>query len=175
MNDINKQFETINEILDRIDVKQKEINEKLDELIAALHEYDDENIYKGYDEPNDALKEAAAQYNEELNKEYGESSFEAFKFTNEYLLSLGVEEAERRMDIIGQNGNEGLHYTDVDENEFDDYGERKVVVKDKDKSNNPAKHTGVDKKRNNELPDFKHTPPPPPKPKRRYYKPKNNK
>lgn len=33
---------------------------------------------------------------------------------------------EERMDIIGQNGNEGLHYgtTDEDENEFDDYGQR---------------------------------------------------
>jgi hypothetical protein len=35
-------------------------------------------------------------------------------------------EAEKRMDIIGQNGNEGLHYraTDEDAAEFDDYGKR---------------------------------------------------
>ena len=35
-------------------------------------------------------------------------------------------EAEKRMDIIGQNGNDGLHYraTDEDEAEFDDYGKR---------------------------------------------------
>ena len=84
MENINKQFETINEILDRIDVKQKEINEKLDELIAALHEYDDENIYKGYDEPNVALLKAAGLYNE--------------------------AEANKRMDVIGQNGNTGEHY-----------------------------------------------------------------
>ena len=45
------------------------------------------------------------------------------------------------MNIIGQNGNEGTHYTDVDENEFDDYGMRV----DKDKSNNPAKRTGESK------------------------------
>jgi hypothetical protein len=99
--------ETPNEI---IIGKLNRIEAKLDAVIKAMHEYDDDNIYKGYDEPNDALKEAAAQYNEELNKEYGESSFEAFQFTNEYLLSLGVEEAERRMDIIGQNGNTGEHY-----------------------------------------------------------------
>lgn len=38
---------------------------------------------------------------------------------------------EKRMDIIGQNGNEGLHYraTDEDESEFDDYGMR--IAKDK--------------------------------------------
>jgi len=35
-------------------------------------------------------------------------------------------ESERRMDIIGQNGNDGLHYraTEEDEAEFDDYGMR---------------------------------------------------
>jgi hypothetical protein len=35
-------------------------------------------------------------------------------------------EAEKRMDIIGQNGNDGLHYraTEEDEAEFDDYGKR---------------------------------------------------
>jgi hypothetical protein len=99
MENINKQFETINEILDRIDVKQKEINEKLDELIKALHEYDDDQL--DWPEPNDALKKAAGLYNEELNKEYGESSFEAFQ---------DETELNKRMDIIGQNGNEGSHY-----------------------------------------------------------------
>jgi hypothetical protein len=38
----------------------------------------------------------------------------------------GLDFDEKRMDIIGQNGNEGLHYraTDEDEAEFDDYGMR---------------------------------------------------
>ncbi len=65
--------------------KLNRIEAKLDAVIKALHEYDG-------------------------NNEYGESSFEAFQLTNEYLSSLGVEEAERRMDIIGQNGNTGEHY-----------------------------------------------------------------
>ena len=41
----------------------------------------------------------------------------------------GLEFDERRMDIIGQNGNEGLHYraTQEDEDEFDDYGARIVT------------------------------------------------
>jgi hypothetical protein len=36
------------------------------------------------------------------------------------------DESDKRMDIIGQNGNEGLHYraTEEDEAEFDDYGMR---------------------------------------------------
>lgn len=59
---------------------------------------------------------------------------------------------ERRMDIIGQNGNDGLHYGlatdedieecqlndrphfDWDETEFDDYGMRKIKPKKMDKS-----------------------------------------
>lgn len=36
-------------------------------------------------------------------------------------MNNGQDIDEERMDIIGQNGNEGLHY---DENEFDDYGKR---------------------------------------------------
>ena len=135
MNDINKQFEIINEILDRIDAKQKEINDKLDELIAALHEYDDANI-------------------EDVNEGYGESSFEAFKFTNEYISSFDVDGAERRMDIIGQNGNEGLHYDShhVTNEEADENANKIRVGKD-----NNTQDKRVDKKKS----------------KRKYYKPKN--
>jgi hypothetical protein len=53
MNEINEQLKAINVHLSIIDSKTQLINAKLDELIAALHEYDDES--------------------------YGESSFEAFK------------------------------------------------------------------------------------------------
>lgn len=130
----NKIFESLDRIDDallNIDVKVKAIHEKLDELIKALHEYDDDQLE--WPEPNDALKEAAFQYNEKVLNE--------------------------RMDIIGQNGNTGEHYEALlskmtqdnqdmglyDVDEFDDYGKR--VGKDKDKSNNPAKPVG-EKKRN---------------------------
>jgi Fe-S-cluster formation regulator IscX/YfhJ len=173
MNELNNKLDGLSELVTRIDAKVLEINTKLEELITALHEYDDDQLHceysglpsvKAYDEPlqGPCSKHDAEQWNEE------------------------------RMDIIGQNGNEGSHYVsneeaDEDAATFNDYGMR--VVKDKDKSNNSANtrveekliggygvpnnvKTGVDKKRNNELPNFKHTPPPP-KPKRRYYKPKN--
>jgi len=71
--------------------------------------------------------------------------------------SWNEEETNKRMDIIGQNGNEGSHYVtneEADEDAFDDYGMR--VVKDRD-NDTQAKHTVGDKKRN----------------KRKYYKPKN--
>ena len=80
MENINKQFETINEILDRIDVKQKEINDKLDELIKALHEYDDDQIQH-------------CEYS-------GLPSVMAYDETA----------ANERMNVIGQNGNTGEHY-----------------------------------------------------------------
>ena len=86
MNEINEQLKAINVHLSIIDSKTQLINARLDELIAALHEYDDES--------------------------YGESSFEAFKLTNDYISSLNVDGAERRIDIIGQNGNTGEHYDD---------------------------------------------------------------
>ena len=85
MNEINEQLKGISELVTRIDAKVLEITTKLDELIAALHEYDG-------------------------NDEYGESSFEAFQLTNDYISSFNVDGAERRMDIIGQNGNTGEHY-----------------------------------------------------------------
>jgi hypothetical protein len=131
---------------DRIIETLTRIETKLDAVIKAMHEYDG-------------------------NDEYGESSFEAFMDSKNDILNWNVdgaerippcvghdkaswdeEEAERRMDIIGQNGNEGLHYDDV-ENEFDDYGMR--VVKDK---NNDTQDKRVGEKKRN---------------KRKYYKPKN--
>ena len=101
MNEINEQLKAINVHLSIIDTKTQLINARLDELIKALHEYDDES--------------------------YGESSFEAFQLTNDYISSFNVDVAERRMDIIGQNGNTGEHY------------ENEII-------NNPAT-TNVDKKK----------------------------
>jgi len=142
--------ETTNEI---IIGKLNRIEAKLDNVIKALHDYDG-------------------------NDEYGESSFEAFQLTNEYLSSLNEKEAERippcvghdkaswddeeaankRMDIIGQNGNEGSHYVtneEADEDaKFNDYGMRVV---DRDKDNNTQDNKRVGEKKN----------------KRKYYKPKN--
>jgi hypothetical protein len=111
MKQLNDKLDGLSELVTRIDAKILDINTKLDELITALHEYDDENIYSGYDEPNVALLKAAGLYNE--------------------------AEANKRMDIIGQNGNEGSHYVtneEADEDAFSDYGMRiaKKVMSDKD-------------------------------------------
>jgi hypothetical protein len=53
-----------------------------------------------------------------------ESNIDAVEEMRKYAEEEMVKEAERRMDIIGQNGNEGLHYraTQEDEDEFSNDG-----------------------------------------------------
>ena len=119
MKEINERLNDISELIDRVDAKVFEINNKLDELIKALHEYDDDG--------------------------YGESSFEAFQDTKNDILSWDVDGAERRMDIIGQNGNEGLHYDShhVTNEEADEDANNNTQGKGKDKD----KRTGGNKKK----------------------------
>jgi hypothetical protein len=110
MKQINDKLDGLSELITRIDAKILDINTKLDELIKALHEYDDD-LSTFEDEP---LQGPCSKHDE--------ASWD-----------------EERMDIIGQNGNEGIHYVtneeaDEDAATFNDYGMR--VVKDKDKSNN---------------------------------------
>jgi arabinogalactan endo-1,4-beta-galactosidase len=111
------------------------IETKLDEVIAALHAYDGDE----WDEPNDALKEAAEQYNKLVAPCRGHDA-----------ASWDEEEANKRMDIIGQNGNEGSHYVtneEADEDAFNDYGMR-VVNGDSDKgTQDKNKRTGGNKKK----------------------------
>ena len=91
------------------------IEAKLDAVIKAMHEYDD--------------------------SEYGESSFEAFMDTKiepcrgHDAASWDEEEMERRMDIIGQNGNEGLHYDMGVDDDTQDKGKHVVGKKGKRKFN----------------------------------------
>ena len=105
MNEINEQLKGISELVTRIDAKVLEITTKLDELIKALHEYDDENIQH-------------CEYS-------GLPSVKAYDEKN--IMMWDVDGAERRMDIIGQNGNTGEHY------------ENEII-------NNPA-NTNVEKKK----------------------------
>ena len=132
MKEINERLNDISELIDRVDAKVLDINTKLDELIKALHAYDDDG--------------------------YGESSFEAFQDTKNDILSWDVDGAERRMDIIGQNGNEGLHYDShhVTNEEADEDANNNTQDKDKNKRTGENKNN-VGVKKN----------------KRKYNKPKN--
>jgi hypothetical protein len=125
MKQINDKLDGLSELVTRIDAKILDINTKLDELIKALHEYDDDQLHCEYS----GLPSVMAYDNEKD------------------ILSWDVDGAERRMDIIGQNGNEGLHY--------DSHHVTNEEADDDAKSNNiQTKHVG-EKKRN-----------------KRYYKPK---
>ena len=113
------------------------IEAKLDAVIAALHEYD--------------------------NDGYGESSFEAFMDDE--------EAANKRMDIIGQNGNEGSHYVtneeaDEDAATFNDYGMR--VVKDNDNNIQDKRTVGEKDKHVGKKKRDKWVSPYPPNPKRKF-------
>ena len=105
------------------------IEAKLDEVIAALHAYDDDQLHCEYS----GLPSVKAYEDEPRGgpcSKHDEASWD-----------------EERMDIIGQNGNEGTHY--VSNEEADD---------DARSNNNSANDVG-EKKRN----------------KRKYYKPKQTK
>jgi hypothetical protein len=93
-----------------------------------------ENSFKNW------ITQRAEEYNETDAEELKEK-LEAWKFEEDYTGQFedwknetpSIEDDEdasnKRMDIIGQNGNEGLHYraTEEDEAEFDDYGARIVT------------------------------------------------
>jgi hypothetical protein len=64
MNELNNKLDGLSELVTRIDAKILDINTKLDELIKALHEYDDDQLHceysglpsvKAYDNEKDIL------------------------------------------------------------------------------------------------------------------------
>jgi hypothetical protein len=98
------------------------IETKLDEVIAALHAYDDNELHCEYS----GLPSVKAYEKVAPCRGHNKASWD------------DEEEANKRMDIIGQNGNEGSHYVtneEADEDaKFNDYGMR-VVDRDKDNNN----------------------------------------
>jgi hypothetical protein len=125
--------------IDHSDLSLDEVMDAFQTLIIGLGYH--ENSFKNW------VIDRANEYNE-TDAEDLKEKLEAWKFEdddivlrNRYLKDSegyesldelendffgGLDIDEKRMDIIGQNGNEGLHYraTDEDEAEFDDYGMR---------------------------------------------------
>ena len=127
--------------IDHSDLSLDEVMDAFQTLIIGMGYH--ENSFKNW------VIERANEYNE-TDAEDLKQKLEAWKFDEEsddivlrhrYLKDSegyeshdelendffgGLDIDEKRMDIIGQNGNEGLHYraTDEDEAEFDDYGKR---------------------------------------------------
>ena len=132
--------------VDHSDMDLDEVMDALQTLIIGLGYH--ENSFKNW------VIDRADEYRETDVEELKEK-LEAWKFDDESFEELENDffgsydaEAEKRMDIIGQNGNDGLHYRATkededefsnedykgqfedwknetpDENEFDDYGQR---------------------------------------------------
>jgi hypothetical protein len=121
--------------VDHSDMDLDEVMDVFQTLLIGMGYH--ENSFKNW------VIDRAQEYNE-TDAEDLKEKLEAWKFDDEsddIVFRHGYEnreelendffgsydaEAEKRMDIIGQNGNDGLHYraTEEDESEFDDYGKR---------------------------------------------------
>jgi len=116
--------------VDNSDLTLDEVMDAFQTLIIGMGYH--ENSFKKW------VIERAEEYNETDAEELKEK-LEAWKFEDEDYsgqfedwknetptIENDEDASNKRMDIIGQNGNEGLHYraTDEDEAEFDDYGMR---------------------------------------------------
>lgn len=113
----------------KVSVELNHSDTDIDELMDAFH-----TLIVGLGYHDSAWKQwivdRADEYKEEELenvRDMGmyEPSPELRRAAEEYVKHLSEEDiAEKRMDIIGQNGNEGLHYDiDTDESEYDDYGQ----------------------------------------------------
>ena len=113
--------------VDHSDLSLDEVMDAFQTLIIGMGYH--ENSFKKW------VIERAEEYNETDAEELKEK-LEAWKFEEDYNGQFGdwknetpsieddEDESNKRMDIIGQNGNEGLHYraTDEDESEFSNDG-----------------------------------------------------
>jgi hypothetical protein len=118
--------------VDHSDLSLDEVMDVFQTLIIGMGYH--ENSFKNW------VIERAQEYNE-TDAEDLKEKLEAWKFEDDNIVLRhqyenreelendffgSYDDSEKRMDIIGQNGNEGLHYraTEEDEAEFDDYGQR---------------------------------------------------
>jgi hypothetical protein len=118
--------------VDHSDLSLDEVMDVFQTLIIGMGYH--ENSFKNW------VIDRAQEYNE-TDAEDLKEKLEAWKFEDDNIVLRhqyenreelendffgSYDDSEKRMDIIGQNGNEGLHYraTEEDEAEFDDYGKR---------------------------------------------------
>ena len=99
-----------NWVIERADEYRETDAEELKEKLSEWRSEDVKDIVF-HNKVKDAIKNGLAKVNEEEDEFFGK---------------WDEGTANKRMDVIGQNGNDGLHYraTEEDEDEFDDYGQR---------------------------------------------------
>jgi len=106
-----------NWVIERADEYRETDAEELKEKLSEWRNEDVEDAVF-HSKVKQSVKDAIARYNKD-----SEGYEDQEKLEDEFFGKYDYE-AEKRMDIIGQNGNDGLHYGIDDEDEFDDYGER---------------------------------------------------
>ena len=105
----SKEFEEM--MLSKIDtsMEQEKIN-------LAGQVFNDENPPEDEDDEEDHIED---DYNEEEEEDLDDDAEEDSEEWDE-------DESNKRMDIIGQNGNDGLHYDQEDEEDESEYDEEEV-------------------------------------------------
>jgi hypothetical protein len=117
-----------NWVIERADEYRETDAEDLKEKLEAWKFEDDDNDlrhrYLKDSEGYESLDELENDFFGTHDSEGYESNIDAEAEMRKYAEEEMEKEAEKRMDIIGQNGNEGLHYraTDEDESEFSNDG-----------------------------------------------------
>ena len=112
--------------VDHSDLSLDEVMDAFQTLIIGMGYH--ENSFKNWViERADEYRETDAEDLKEQLTEWQTDELADVVFHNK--VKWDENQANERMDVIGQNGNEGLHYraTDEDEAEFDDYGARIVT------------------------------------------------
>ena len=107
-----------NWVIEKADEYRETDAEELTEKLSEWKNEDVEDVVF-HSKVKESVKDAMARYAKDSE------GYESDEFENDFFGNYDSE-AEKRMDIIGQNGNDGLHYraTEEDEEEFDDYGKR---------------------------------------------------
>jgi len=98
--------------IDHSDLNVDEVMDAFQTLIVGM----------GYslDSWKEWIMETAAEYQEEEDEKWNDVKASMEQDEQRYEnLRHSTDEAEKRMDIIGQNGNDGLHYGIDDEDEFE--------------------------------------------------------
>jgi len=98
--------------IDHSDLSVDEVMDAFQTLIVGM----------GYslDSWKEWIMETAAEYQEEEDEKWNDVKASMEQDEQRYEnLRHSTDEAEKRMDIIGQNGNDGLHYGIDDEDEFE--------------------------------------------------------
>ena len=112
-----------NWVIERANEYNETDAEDLKEKLEAWKFEDDDIVFRhGYYENREELENDF--FGPMDDSEGNERNIDAVEEMKKYAEEEMEKEAERRMDIIGQNGNEGLHYraTEEDEDEFSNDG-----------------------------------------------------